>query len=114
MAILIWLIAAYGMSNILVYSSIFAGMREFFKKWGSNKLAPLHGIGQFISDLLSCMMCTSTWVGFFLGSVIFSPNHEIFKITEYGSWFFDGVFASGCVWAINSIIEWFEENRPAK
>jgi len=30
------------------------------------------------------------------------------------SWFFDGMLASGSVWAINSIIEWFEENRPKK
>jgi hypothetical protein len=27
------------------------------------------------------------------------------------SWFFDGMLASGAVWAINSIVEWFEENR---
>ena len=28
------------------------------------------------------------------------------------SWFFDGMLASGSVWAINAIIEWFELNRP--
>jgi hypothetical protein len=28
------------------------------------------------------------------------------------SWFFDGMLASGSVWAINAIVEWFEENRP--
>jgi hypothetical protein len=27
------------------------------------------------------------------------------------AWFFDGMLASGAVWAINSIVEWFEENR---
>jgi len=26
--------------------------------------------------------------------------------------FFDGMLASGGVWAINSIVEWFEDNRP--
>jgi hypothetical protein len=25
--------------------------------------------------------------------------------------FFDGMFAAGSVWAINSIVEFFEENR---
>jgi hypothetical protein len=25
--------------------------------------------------------------------------------------FFDGMLASGAVWAINAIVEWFEENR---
>jgi hypothetical protein len=24
------------------------------------------------------------------------------------------MLASGAVWAINAIVEWFEENRPAK
>jgi hypothetical protein len=114
MEIFIWVLMAYGMSNILVYGSIFGWLRNGLRRWGDNPFNPFNGVFGFFADLLSCMMCTSTWVGFFLGSVIFSPNHEMFKITEYGSWFFDGVFASGCVWAINSIIEWFEENRPAK
>jgi hypothetical protein len=29
-------------------------------------------------------------------------------------WFFDGLIASGFVWAFNSMVEWFEENRPTK
>ena len=111
MTILIWLIAAYGMSNVLVYGSIFAGMREFFKKWGSNKHIPLNGVGQFISELLSCMMCTSTWVGFFFSLCYYSPSHELIG-TNITSFFFDGMIASGFVWGINAIIEWFEENRP--
>jgi hypothetical protein len=32
---------------------------------------------------------------------------------EWCSWFFDGILSSGAVWAINSIVEWFEENRPS-
>jgi hypothetical protein len=32
--------------------------------------------------------------------------------TNLTSWFFDGMIASGFVWGLNSIIEWFEENRP--
>ena len=28
--------------------------------------------------------------------------------------FFDGMLSAGLVWAINAIIEWFEENRPKK
>jgi hypothetical protein len=98
----------------MVYGSIFNGFRDKINNWGQGERLPFNGLGRFISDLIGCMMCTSTWVGFFLGGVIFSPNHEMFKITEYGSWFFDGIFASGCVWAINSIVEWFEENRPVK
>jgi len=114
MILLIWLLIAYGMSNILVYGSIFNGLRNFFKKWGENQYNPFNGLGQFISDLLSCMMCTSTWVGFFLSVAYFSPSNSLIHTNNLVSWFFDGMLASGFVWGINSIIEWFEENRPSK
>jgi hypothetical protein len=32
---------------------------------------------------------------------------------RYFSIFFDGMLSAGSVWAINAIIEWFEENRPS-
>ena len=113
MNILIWLLIAYGMSNILVYGSIFNGLRDFFKKWGGNQYAPFNGIGQFISDLLGCMMCTSTWVGFFLSLAFMSPSNTIIGTSPITSWFFDGLLASGFVWAFNAMVEWFEENRPS-
>ena len=113
-ALLAWFLIAYGMSNILVYGSIFQNQRNFFHKWGNNEHAPFQGLGKFISGLISCMMCTSTWIGFFFGIFVYSPVHEFIGIEKYFSWFLDGMFASGSVWAINSIIEWFEENRPVK
>jgi hypothetical protein len=112
--LLAWFVMAYGFSNIMVYGSIFKGFREGLKKWGNNQHAPFQGVGKFFSDLISCMMCTSTWIGFFLGLFIFSPNYYLFGVNPLISWFFDGLLASGAVWAINSIIEWFEENRPSK
>tara|TARA_R110000737_G_scaffold325750_1_gene339226 strand:- start:844 stop:966 length:123 start_codon:yes stop_codon:yes gene_type:complete len=30
----------------------------------------------------------------------------------YSNVFFDGMLASGSVWAINAVVEWFEENKP--
>lgn len=113
MEILIWLIIAYGQSNIMVYGSIFNGVRNKIKNWGENPYYPLPGIGKFISELLSCMMCTSTWVGFFLSLVFYSPSHELLNTSNYFSWFFDGMLASGFVWAINAVVEWYEENRPS-
>jgi len=102
MEIFIWIIAAYGMSNILVFGSIFENLREFLIKKST-----------FFGDLIQCMMCTSTWVGFFFSVVFFSPTLELVVI-PYTNWFFDGMLASGSVWAINAIIEWFEENRIDK
>jgi hypothetical protein len=70
MEIFIWVLMAYGMSNILVYGSIFNWLRNGLKSWGDNPFMPFQGIGGFFSDLLSCMMCTSTWVGFFIGLAV--------------------------------------------
>jgi hypothetical protein len=113
MEIFIWVLMAYGMSNILVYGSIFQGLRNGLERLGNGNLV-FSGVGKFFSDLLSCMMCTSTWVGFFLGVVLYSPTNVFLGCNNHVSWFFDGLFASGCVWAFNSIVEWFEENRPVK
>jgi hypothetical protein len=109
--ILVWFILSYGLMNIMVYGSIFAGLRNSLKEWGETKNAPLRPLGEFLSGLISCPMCFSTWGGFFLGFCIYSPVSELFNLTDALSWFFDGILSSGAVWIINSVVEWFEENR---
>jgi hypothetical protein len=59
-------------------------------------------------------MCFSFHGGWVLSLLIFSPTFFIFGTPLWISWFFDGILSSGAVWAINAIIEWFEENRPKK
>jgi hypothetical protein len=109
-----FMIAAYGMTTIVVYGSIFNGLRNKIKIAGSevgNYLTrPLF---KFISDLITCMLCTGTWVGFFLSLFYFSPAHEFIGLNKILSVFFDGMLSAGAVWAINGIVEWFEENRPS-
>jgi hypothetical protein len=109
--LLLWMVMAYGLCNILVYGAIFNGPRNAIRKWGESQYF-LHGFGKFLTDMLSCMMCSSVWVGFFFGIFLYSPVCNILGVHPYVSWFFDGLAASGAVWAINSIIEWFELNRP--
>ena len=109
MITLIWILMAYGMSNILVYGSIFNGPRNFINKWAADEYAPFHQFAAFVSSMLSCMMCTSTWVGFFMSLVLFSPTNYCFDANVVSSIFFDGMLASGSVWAVNAIIEWFEK-----
>jgi len=111
--ILVWFIMSYGLMNIMVYGSIFQGLRDFFKNWGENKKLPLSFLGKFLSGLISCPLCFSTWGGFVLSLLIFSPTNHIFNTPLTYSWFFDGITSAGAVWAINGIIEWFEENRPS-
>ena len=98
----IWILAAYGMSQILVFGSIFDKPRDWITKYS-----------KFFGDLLGCMMCTSTWVGFFFSLAFYSPTQHMI-IIPYTNIFFDGILASGSVWALNSLVEWFEENRPPK
>jgi hypothetical protein len=43
----------------------------------------------------------------------FSPNVDIIGLNKILSIFFDGMLSAGLVWAINAVIEWFEENRPS-
>ena len=99
--------------NIMVYGSIFQGLRNFFQNWGNNKQLPFNELGHFISGILTCPMCFSFHGGWFLSLMVFSPTFELFNTPEYMSWFFDAILSSGGVWAINAIVEWFEENRPA-
>ena len=105
-------VMAYGFTNIMVYGSIFANLRTKIHNLGESRIPGISPIFHFISGILSCMMCCSTWVGFFLGLAVTSPTYWLFGTTPVISWFFDGLLASGAVWAINSIIEWFEQNRP--
>lgn len=106
-----WFILSYGLMNIMVYGSIFQGLRDFFKRMGDSN-SKLSFFPRFIDGILSCPMCFATWGGFFLSLVIFSPVHTLYGIPIWGSWFFDGILSSGAVWAINAIVEYFEENRP--
>lgn len=110
MILLIWLIAAYGMTQIIVYGSIFQGLRNSINRTANMGIPLISNIFNFIDGIVSCMMCCSTWVGFFM-SFIWSPWVNVMDVHPIISIFFDGMLASGGVWAINAIVEWFEENR---
>ena len=113
-ALVAWAVLAYGFSTIMVYGTIFKGLRNGISEIGNAGIPVISGIFNFISGILGCPMCFSTWGGFFLGLFIYSPSHELFNTPLWISWFFDGIMSSGAVWAINSYIEWYEQNRPSK
>ena len=100
MKMLFWIFAAYGMTNILVWGSIFENQRAWLKKHS-----------KFFGDLISCTLCTSTWVGFFMSLTLGSLSAQYFNTVWVFDLFFDGMVSAGSVWAINSIVEFFEENR---
>jgi hypothetical protein len=99
--LIFWMIAAYGISTILVYGRIFDKPRAWLIQNSS-----------FFGEMIQCMLCTSMWVGMFL-SLVIGLSKEYFHFLHLNI-IIDGGFTAGAVWAINSIIEWFEENRPNK
>lgn len=109
--IIFWSFIAYGMTTILVYGSIFDKPRNFIKKLSQNQSSPFQGVAKFFNDLISCVLCTSTWVGFFLSICFGGLTHYMFNVSSTYSIFFDGMFTAGVVWAINGIVEFFEESR---
>lgn len=102
-AVLFWGFISYGLTTIIVYGSIFEIPRQIIIK-----------NSKFLGDLIGCVLCTSTWVGFFLSLTLGSLTHDIFEINRIFSIFFDGMFSAGFVWSLNAIIEFFEENRINK
>jgi len=103
--LLVFILASYGISNILVYGSIFGWWRDQLEKLGTGR-ASLH-------KLWSCMMCMPTWVGFGLSAVLqYNGVETPFSDDNMNFWlavFLDGVLASGSVYALNVIIEHFED-----
>lgn len=112
---ILWSIISYGITTIIVYGKIFNLPRNLIKKLSEIKFKYkffnfITTIFQFINTLINCVLCTSTWIGFFLSIVFYSPCKFFFG-ENYHNFFFDGVLSAGIVWIINSIIEFFEESR---
>lgn len=113
MKLLIFLLIAYGVSNIIIFSSIFKNWRDFW-----SKTSP-----KFWGMLFTCMICLPTWVGFLGSALVWSPTLEyqvvthdvnffgLFNISkEFIATFLDGCLTSGAVWLIHSFQESMERH----
>jgi len=96
------ILTGYGLTNILVNSSLFFPIRE--------KLKSIN----FLYQLINCMMCTGFWVGVLISLFILSPSNELFLLnytiipkTILNS-ITDGLFFSGMIWLIHTIQEKLE------
>lgn len=107
--LILFSLVVYGISNIVVYSSLFEKPRELF-----NRINP-----SFLGKLVSCMMCFPTWVGFLVSYAFYYFGFQ--ELTPCGSWgitlpwlviFLDGMIASATSWLLNTIQEYFEYNTP--
>jgi hypothetical protein len=105
MNLLIFIVVTYGISNILIYGSIFQWWRDLLSKLGTGDKS--------LYKLFTCMMCLPTWVGFILSYLLQSQGVET-PLTVYGvenlylAVFLDGILASGGVYAFNTLVEYLE------
>ena len=114
MKFLIFIFISYGMSNIIVFSSIFENWRNFW-----SKVNP-----KFFGTLFSCMICWPFWNGVLGSYLIWSPTlyyeivtsdisfFNLFNIPkELISIFLDGCLSSGIVWLIHTLQESMERHH---
>lgn len=99
----IFIFLIYGITNIIVFGSIFDSFRNLL-----NNISP-----NILGKLFSCPMCMSTWVGF-ICSYLFDYYNVFTPFTYYGinnlylKVFFDGCLSSGLIWLIHTIQEYYE------
>jgi hypothetical protein len=89
---ILYILACYGVTLLIVQSKVMKPVREFFK----NRV-------NFIYGLIHCMMCTGFWVGF-LSTLFFdcSITYEIIGGDTSMIWFniFDASLISGVIWLL--------------
>ena len=92
MTLLLAILLTYGITNILVFSSLFEPVRNYIStKVDCSKLV------LYLYRLMTCMMCLGFWVGAFVG-YFYGP---------FGPWniIFNGALYSGTTWILHCIVQ---------
>jgi hypothetical protein len=100
---ILFLFLIYGITNIIIFGSIFTSFRDFWLKYNPN----------FFGKLFTCPLCLSTWVG---GIISLTFNYFGYKtpFSNYGLEilpliiFCDACLSSGVVWVIHNFEEMLE------
>lgn len=105
MNLLVFILTCYGISNIVIFGSIFKTFREYWQI-----VSP-----DFFGKLFTCMICLPTYVGFFIsigahvtGLYQFSPFASMGLNNPLIAIFLDGCLASGSVWLLHTLQEHLE------
>jgi|TARA_R110000803_G_scaffold182273_1_gene244583 hypothetical protein len=105
MGLIVFILLNYGITNIIVYGSIFEGFRDFWVR-----VSP-----KFFGVLFNCMVCLPFWVGLFLSLTFqlmgygnMSPTASQGIDNIYLSLFLDGCLSSGVTWLVHSFQEMTE------
>tara|TARA_R100001509_G_C4827601_1_gene202100 strand:+ start:270 stop:578 length:309 start_codon:yes stop_codon:yes gene_type:complete len=86
-SVLLWILAVYGMTTIIVSSVIFQPIRKAVEK-----IAPLH-------KLINCMLCMGFWVGVFWGGLFWDPFSKVDALYPLRL-LFDGCLGAATTWII--------------
>ena len=84
----------YGITNIIVNSSLFEPFRNYISTKVDDNKAML-----YFYRLITCMMCLGFWVGAFVG-LFYGPFHPMNII-------FNGALYSGTTWILHCIVMFF-------
>lgn len=102
MELVVFLLISYGISNIMVFSTIFERWRNFTNKYSPN----------FFGELFSCMICLPFWIGVFLSFFVYSPSLGILNLRVLPlNLLLDACIASGGVWIIHTFQEYLENKN---
>ena len=92
-SVLVWVLAVYGMSTIIVSSTIMEPVRNLITK----TIPPL-------GKLINCMLCMAFWCGVFWGMLYWNPfsqSEEYYRDSHYLlDALFAGCFGSATTWLI--------------
>ena len=89
--IILYILLAYGITNIVVQSSLFAPFRD-----AVSRKVDCSCFWLYFYRLITCMMCLGFWVGAFVG-YFYGPFHP-FNII------FNGALYSGAIWILHCIV----------
>ena len=110
--IFIYSFIVYGLSNIFIWGSNLEWWRDLLARFGTG--------GYSLHKLFTCFMCLPTWLGPLVSyTCIMCGAEELSPTFNYSDniWLslaLDGFIASGVVWCVNTIQDWFETNSPSE
>lgn len=99
--IFVFLLASYGVTNILTGSRLFAPIRDFLN-------LSAYYWPKKLGELLSCPMCTGFWCGVFWYAVITDDSWRSMFDFE---WIAFGAMASGFCWVVFVIMQKLGESE---
>lgn len=100
--IIFWLLAIYGLTQIIVETLIAKKVKEQIRLWAyytnSNFIIFL---ANGIVTLCNCFLCTSVWIAALASFHWYTPSGELFDVNLLMNTFTDMMFGSAAVWFIH-------------